>query len=218
MWAAAEGHAPVVRALIEAGEAIDATLDSGFTPFFFAPREGRIEARRALLEKGDRRQRADTAAGRGRPEGANPQPYILNRPIPRGTSPLLIAVQNGHFELALALVDAGASRTTCGRDSRRRHLSAGVRKPDSSDGSDPSRPRARDADEPSIRSRAREAGRERQYASRQGRTEVPATSSRSGRRGDAVSSGRRLLRRPVDAAAARAGRRPMLPNSATRRR
>ena len=111
MWAAAEGHAAVVRALIEAGADINATLDSGFTPFFFAVREGRIEAVRALLEAGvdvnaplQRRER--TA------EGANPN-YVLNRPVPRGTSPLLLAVQNGHFELAIALVDAGAEPERC---------------------------------------------------------------------------------------------------------
>ena len=107
MWAAAEGHAAVVRALIEAGADINATLDSGFTPFFFAVREGRIEVARALLEKGvdvnaplQRRER--TAEGR--------QSQL--RPLPadaRGTSPMLLAVQNGHFELAIALVDAGAN-------------------------------------------------------------------------------------------------------------
>ena len=52
MWAAAEGHAPVMRALIEAGADINATLTFGFTPFFFAVREGRIEAVRLLLERG----------------------------------------------------------------------------------------------------------------------------------------------------------------------
>jgi ankyrin repeat protein len=138
MWAAAEGHAPVVRALIEAGADINAALDSGFTPFLFAVREGRIEAARVLLENGinvnapiQRRER--TA------EGGNPN-YILYRPIPRGTSPLMLAVQNGHFELAIALVDAGANPNDLQMGFSPLHILSAVRKPDSSDGSDPSTP------------------------------------------------------------------------------
>jgi ankyrin repeat protein len=135
MWAAAEGHAPVVRALIEAGADINATLDSGFTPFFFAVREGRIEAVRALLEKGidlnaplQRRERTEGAAN----------PYI--RPVARGTSPLLLAMQNGHYELAIALVDAGANPNDVQMGFSPLHMISAVRKPDSSDGSDPSTP------------------------------------------------------------------------------
>ena len=138
MWAAAEGHTPVVLALLEAGADINATLDSGFTPFFFAVREGRIEVARALLEKG-----IDVNAPikrRERPaEGANPN-YILNRPIPRGTSPVMLAVQNGHFELAIALVDAGANPNDVQMGFSPLHIISSVRKPDSSDGSDPSSP------------------------------------------------------------------------------
>jgi ankyrin repeat protein len=107
MWAAAEGHADVVRALIEAGADINVTLDSGFTPFLFAVREGHIDVARVFLEKGvdvnaplQRRERGTAAA-----PGA-PIPY---KPAGRGTTPLLLAVQNGHFELAIALVDAGAN-------------------------------------------------------------------------------------------------------------
>ena len=171
MWAAAEGHAPIVRALIEAGADINATLDSGFTPFFFAVREGRIEAAHALLEKGidvnapiQRRER--TA------EGANPN-YILYRPIPRGTSPLLLAVQNAHYELAIALIDAGANPNDVQNGFSPLHMISAVRKPDSSDGSDPSTPPVGQSDEPSVRARDREAGRERQSASRQRRAQVP---------------------------------------------
>jgi ankyrin repeat protein len=53
MWAAAEGHADVVRMLIRAGADFRTALsDSGFTPLFFAAREGRTEVVRALLESG----------------------------------------------------------------------------------------------------------------------------------------------------------------------
>ena len=137
MWAAAEGHVPVMRALVEAGADVNATLTSGFTPFFFAVREGRIEAARFLLEKG-----IDVNAPIRRPErtaegNAN---YVLYRPIPRGTNPLMMAVQNGHFELAIALVEAGANPNDVQMGFSPLHIISGVRKPDSSDGSDPSPP------------------------------------------------------------------------------
>ena len=41
MWAAAEGHAAVVQALIAAGADVRTRLPSGFTPLLFAVREGR---------------------------------------------------------------------------------------------------------------------------------------------------------------------------------
>ena len=137
MWASAEGHAGVVKALIEAGADINATLDSGFTPLFFAVREGRIEVVRALLDAGidvnaplRRRERApETAASYG--------PYKM---AGRGTSPLLLAVQNGHFELAIALVDAGANPNDMQTGFSPLHTLSWIRKPDSSDISDPSIP------------------------------------------------------------------------------
>ena len=52
MWAAAEGHTVVVRALIDAGADINATLDSGFTAFFFAVRGGHLDTVRAFLKAG----------------------------------------------------------------------------------------------------------------------------------------------------------------------
>ena len=138
MWAAAEGHVPVMRALIEAGADFNATLPSGFTPFFFAVREGRIEAAKLLLEKGINVntpiQRPERTEGNGNPN------YVLYRPIPRGTTPLLLAVQNGHFELAIELVEAGANPNDVQMGFSPLHMISGVRKPDSSDGSDPSSP------------------------------------------------------------------------------
>jgi len=137
MWAAAEGHAAVVRALLEAGADINATLDSGFTPFFFAVRDGHIDVARALLEAGidvnaplRRREKA--------PEG--PVDNAAYKPAGRGTSPLLLAVQNGHFELAIALVDAGANPNDVQTGYTPLHTITWVRKPDSSDISDPATP------------------------------------------------------------------------------
>ena len=134
MWAAAEGHVAVVRALIEGGAKIRAALPSGFTPLFFAVREGHIEVARALLEAGvhvndtmQPEERRSTPANIGR----------YDETVGNGTSPLLMAVQNGHFELAIALVDAGADPNDQRTGFTPLHTISWVRRPDASDGGDP---------------------------------------------------------------------------------
>jgi ankyrin repeat protein len=131
MWAAAEGHAPVVRALIDAGADITITLDSGLTPFFFAVREGHIDVVRAFLKAG-----VDVKATAPRREREPGSPNLY-KPVGKGTSPLLLAVQNGHFELAVALVDAGADPNDQRTGFSPLHTLTWVRKPDSSDVSEP---------------------------------------------------------------------------------
>jgi uncharacterized protein len=135
MWAAAEGNTAVVLALLEAGADIKATLDSGFTPFFLAVREGRLDTVRAFLAAG-----IDVNATVPRPEAPRSTAASYVRPVDRGTSPLLLAVQNGHFELAIALVDAGANPNDARSGFTPLHTLAWVRKPDSSDNSDPAPP------------------------------------------------------------------------------
>jgi ankyrin repeat protein len=134
MWAAAEGNTNVVRELIDAGADIKTTLDSGFSAFFLAVREGRIETVRAFLALG-----IDVNAPLPRPENgprtAGGGSYIKG--VDRGTSPLLLAVQNGHFDLAVALLDAGANPNDARSGFTALHTLAWVRKPDSSDNSDP---------------------------------------------------------------------------------
>ena len=138
MWAASEGHTAVVRALLEAGAEINATVDSGFKAFHFAVRQGRLDTVRALLESGadvkaltQRPMAGPGMVGPGRAGGGGVRP---------GTSPLMLAVQNAHFELAIALVDAGADPNDVRTGFTPLHALAGVRKPDSSDGSDPAAP------------------------------------------------------------------------------
>lgn len=122
MWAAAEGHTAAVHALIEGGASLNATLDSGFTAFFFAVRGGHLDTVRALLAAGSDVNAMMRRSGRG---------------AGRGVNPLIMAVQNGHFELAIALVDAGADPNGVRTGFTPLHMVAGVRKPDSSDMSEP---------------------------------------------------------------------------------
>jgi len=96
MWAAAQGNAEVVSILVQAGADCKARLPSGFTPLLFAAREGRMEVVKVLL-------RAGVAAN----EAIEVKKGVARGPK-SGTSGLHLAVENGHFELAVALVEAGA--------------------------------------------------------------------------------------------------------------
>ncbi len=124
MWAAAEGYAPVVDLLLKAGADFRSSLDYGFTPFFFAVREGRTDAARVLLKAG---------------VGINDvmQPLKTSGKSPRkGTSALILAVENGHFELAVALLEAGADPNDQRSGFTALHTLTWVRKPNRGDGDD----------------------------------------------------------------------------------
>lgn len=132
MWAAAEGHTGVIRALLKAGADLNAAVESGFTPFFFAVREGHLDAVRELLRAG-----ADVKRMMREPVAEDPGP----RPSNSGrTTALAMAVQNAHFELAIALIDAGADPNDQRTGFTPLHMLPGVRKPDSSDTSDGAAP------------------------------------------------------------------------------
>lgn len=126
MWAASEGHADVIRVLTEAGADRNAALDSGFTAFLFAVRAGRLEAVKEFLAEGiDPNAMMQPAAGAsGR------------RRRPAATSPLTLAIQNGHFEVAIALIDAGVDPNDVRTGYTALHLLPGIRKPDSNDNND----------------------------------------------------------------------------------
>lgn len=129
MWAAAEGHAAIVEALIEAGADFRRRVPSGFTPLFFAVREGRIDAVRALLRAGaDVNDRIPTE-GRRRGYGG--------RLPPAGATPLLIAVTNAHYELASFLLDKGANPNADLPGYTVLHAITAVRKPGAGDNDPP---------------------------------------------------------------------------------
>lgn len=95
MWAAAENHASVMTALIEAGARIGerskpGTLvnpqEGGFTALQFAARSNAADAVRLLLRAG----------------------ASVNERSADGSTSLVLAVASGHFDLASELLDTGA--------------------------------------------------------------------------------------------------------------
>jgi ankyrin repeat protein len=107
MWAAAEGHLEVTKALLEAGadpQAKSTVLDTpklsfprsggpntpfprgGWTALMYAARQGEVETVRALVDA-----------------GAN-----LNVQDPDGTTALVFSIINAHYDSAAVLIDKGA--------------------------------------------------------------------------------------------------------------
>ncbi len=134
MWAAAEGHTGIVDALVAAGADVHASLESGFNPLLFAVREGRIEVVQRLLDTGVDVNAAIERAQEKPAELVNNASY---RPVDEGMSPLALAVRNGHFELALRLIEAGADPNDQRTGFAPLHTMSWVRKPDASDRGDP---------------------------------------------------------------------------------
>jgi len=118
MWAAAEGNAEVVQTLINAGAEVGATLpDSGFSPLHFAARDGRSEVVRVLLKAG------------AEVNGVMEPRKVTGKGPRKGTGPLLLAVENGHFDLALELVERGADPNDQRSGYTALHVMSWVRKP-----------------------------------------------------------------------------------------
>jgi len=108
MWAAAANNADAVRVLIEAGADIKARSTGGvFTPFLFAVRAGHVGASRVLLDAG----------------------APINEPMQDGTSPLVLATINGHYELASFLLDRGADPKADGQGWTALHQIVWTRRP-----------------------------------------------------------------------------------------
>ncbi len=125
MWAAAEGNVEAVQALVKAGADIHARSASGFTPFLFAVREGRMGAARALIALGvDPNETIQAGAPGTRRAGKAPA---------AGTSALVLAVGNAHYDLANMLLDSGANPNAAVAGLSALHVITNVRKPGGGD-------------------------------------------------------------------------------------
>ena len=123
MWAAAEGHTEVVGLLLAAGADLPARLASGLNAWLFAVRGGHADTVRALLKAG-----ADLCYA------TVPTAKPVDKQPRAGTSALLLAIENGHFELAAELVDRGADPNDLRSGYAPLHVLTWVRKPDISEG------------------------------------------------------------------------------------
>jgi uncharacterized protein len=112
----------VVEELVEHGADMHAKTKANFTPLLFAVREGRIDTVRALLKAGadvNETWQAGRAAGVA------------------GISAMVLAVANAHYELAAAMLDAGANPNAAAQGWTALHQITWVRKPGRGD-NDPS--------------------------------------------------------------------------------
>jgi ankyrin repeat protein len=88
MWSAAENNSAVVRILIAAGADLrERSRNGSFTPYLFAVRAGHVETAETLIEAG----------------------VNVEETLPDGTTALVLATINAHYELAAALLDKGAN-------------------------------------------------------------------------------------------------------------
>jgi ankyrin repeat protein len=119
MWAAGNNNPAAIEMLKEVGADLNGRSEGGFTALLFAARDGRLEAAKMLLKLGanvnDTIQplNVEKAAPRmGFGNGNVVEVYNRTagaRPAgPEGTSALVLAIENIHFELAKYLVEQGA--------------------------------------------------------------------------------------------------------------
>jgi len=98
MWAAAERHPDMVKALIESHADLQAHTKQGFTPLHFAARVGDLESVKLLLAAGvDVNLLTQSSEPEGPRSGGG-----------SGYTPLLVAAMRAQVETALYLLDHGA--------------------------------------------------------------------------------------------------------------
>ena len=98
MWAAAERHPDMVKALIESHADLQAHTKQGFTPLHFAARVGDLESVKLLLAAGvDVNLQTQSSEPEGPRSGGG-----------SGYTPLLVAAMRAQVETALYLLDHGA--------------------------------------------------------------------------------------------------------------
>jgi ankyrin repeat protein len=129
MWAAAEGHAPLIDLLVARGANVGVASKGGFTALLFAAREGRISSVLALLDRG-----ANPNESLPPPRNANAE---SSSAPDAGLNAFLLAAGNAHYELAALLLDKGADPNAAPRGWTALHQLTWVRKAGIAGSNDP---------------------------------------------------------------------------------
>jgi ankyrin repeat protein len=109
MWATAERHADVVRALIESRADLAAQTTLGFTALHFAARVGDLPSAQLLLEAGvDVNIHGQRPSKPGPGAGLAGTGYTTRGSSFPGATALLVATVRGHVPLAIFLLEHGA--------------------------------------------------------------------------------------------------------------
>ncbi len=117
MWAAAAGNNEATTVLLEKGADANAFVPSGFTALLFATRQGHSGVVVTLLNAG-----VDVT------HAMKPEKGFKRAPR-KGTSALTLAVESGHFELAMQLIERGADPNDQRSGFAPLHALSWVRKP-----------------------------------------------------------------------------------------
>ena len=125
MWSAAEGNHDASEVLLRYGADPFITLPSGFNAFFFAARQGKAKSVLQLLN-----------AGYEINAKMKPRRKVSKGPN-SGMTALMLCIENGHFELAIELINRGADPNTLGTGYAPLHAISWVRKPIRGDGDPP---------------------------------------------------------------------------------
>jgi uncharacterized protein len=113
MWAAAEGHQPAVKTLLAAGADIWTRSYDNQSALFFAVRKGHLGTVDAMLAAGaDVNERIDPEDTPNCELCAQFPPGTKISPL--GDSMLVVAIVNGHFDLADFLLNRGADPNAAG--------------------------------------------------------------------------------------------------------
>jgi ankyrin repeat protein len=157
MWAGAENHPAAIETLKELGADIKTRSDGGFTPLLFAVREGQIEAVETLLNLGaDVNDTIQPLKAPAKPSRVSEYVQVsksatsasqitsnggpVNPAGPEGTSALVLAITNAHFELAKHLLDRGADPNAAAQGWTALHQLEYTRRPNHAKGLPPPEP------------------------------------------------------------------------------